>query len=67
MKVKNNSAKGVTTNFITGAFLLTGAMFADMLEDLKQARHFIFLEYFIIHEGKMWNQILEILEEKAKG
>ena len=42
------------------------AMFADMLEDLKQARHFIFLEYFIIHEGKMWNQILEILEEKAK-
>lgn len=41
-------------------------MFADMLEDLKQARHFIFLEYFIIHEGKMWNQILEILEEKAK-
>lgn len=28
MKVKNNSAKGVTSNFITGAFLLTGAMFA---------------------------------------
>ena len=41
-------------------------MFVDMLEDLKKAEHFIFLEYFIIHEGKMWNAILEILEEKVK-
>ena len=41
-------------------------MFLDMLEDLKKAKHFIFLEYFIIHEGKMWNSILEILEQKVK-
>lgn len=30
------------------------ALFADMLEDLKEAEQFIFLEYFIIQEGKMW-------------
>lgn len=41
-------------------------MFADMLEDLKKAEHFIFLEYFIVEEGFMWNSILEILKDKAK-
>ena len=40
-------------------------MFADMMEDLKSARHFIFLEYFIVSEGKMWESILEVLKEKA--
>ncbi len=41
-------------------------MFADMLNDLKSAEHFIFLEYFIIEQGKMFNQIVDILEEKVK-
>lgn len=40
-------------------------MFACMIEDLKKAEKFIFLEYFIIEEGKFWNTILEILKEKA--
>jgi cardiolipin synthase len=40
-------------------------MFADFLDDLKTAEHFIFLEYFIVQEGVMWNSILEILKEKA--
>ncbi len=37
----------------------------EMLKQLKEARHFIFLEYFIIEEGIMWGQILEILKQKA--
>lgn len=41
-------------------------MFAAMLEDLRKAEHYIFLEYFIIQEGLMWDWILEILEQKAK-
>ena len=36
-----------------------------LLEKLKQAKHYIFMEYFIIHEGVMWNQILEVLKEKV--
>ena len=40
-------------------------MFTDMIEDLKSARHYIFLEYFIVSEGKMWETILEILKKKA--
>ena len=41
-------------------------MFVDMLEELRQAKHFIFLEYFIIHDGRMWREILQVLEEKVK-
>ena len=42
-------------------------MFMDMLADLKRAEKFIFMEYFIIEEGKFWNSILEVLKEKAKN
>ena len=41
--------------------------FAAMLEELKRAEKFIFMEYFIIEEGYMWGCILRILEEKAKA
>ena len=41
------------------------AAFGDMLEALAQAEKYIFLEYFIIHTGKMWDQILRILRKKA--
>lgn len=36
-----------------------------LLRELKNAKHYIFLQYFIIEEGKMWGEILEILKEKA--
>ena len=39
--------------------------FTAMLEQLEKAEHFIFLEYFIVEEGHMWGQILEILARKA--
>lgn len=40
-------------------------LFAAMLEDLRKAEKFIFMEYFIIEEGLFWNSILDILKEKA--
>lgn len=36
-----------------------------MLEELEKAHHYIFLEYFIIERGRMWDPILEILKRKA--
>ncbi len=36
-----------------------------MLEEMRRAEKFIFLEYFIIEEGEMWNSMLAVLEEKA--
>lgn len=37
----------------------------EMLKQLKQAEHFIFMEYFIIADGVMWQSIIDILCEKA--
>jgi len=39
--------------------------FAEMLRQLEAAKHFIFMEYFIVDEGLMWGRILEILAKKA--
>lgn len=39
---------------------------AEMLRQLEQAQHFIYMEYFIVDEGLMWGKILEILARKAK-
>ncbi len=39
--------------------------FKAMTEELEKAEKFIFLEYFIISEGEMWNTILDILVRKA--
>lgn len=41
-------------------------MFITLKEELKQAKEYIFLEYFIIEQGIMWNSILKILKEKIK-
>ncbi len=40
--------------------------FPDMLEDLRNAKSFIFIEFFIMEPGKMLNSIIDILEQKAK-
>ena len=46
-------------------FPLGEDMWQAMLTDLEKAEKFIFMEYFIIEEGKFWNSILEILKQKA--
>ena len=38
----------------------------DMVEKLKEAKHFIFMEFFIVEEGKMWNTILSVLKQKVQ-
>jgi cardiolipin synthase len=40
-------------------------MFAAMLKDIAKAEKFIFLEYFIIEGGKMWDSLHRLLLEKA--
>ena len=41
-------------------------LYRDMLSSLELAEKYIFLEYFVIEEGKMWQGIYEILKRKAK-
>ena len=40
-------------------------LFEPMVEDLRRARKFILMEYFIIEPGVMWDTILEVLKERA--
>ncbi|MBE6049733.1 MAG: cardiolipin synthase [Clostridium sp.] len=48
-------------------YLSSGEKFyEELIKELKQAKKFIFMEYFIIEEGFMWNSILEILKDKVK-
>ena len=47
-------------------YLPSGELFFEaLLEALQSAERFIFIEFFIIQEGRMWNGILEVLREKA--
>lgn len=47
-------------------FPLGDDMFPRLLEELKKAKHYIFMEYFIVERGVMWDSILDILEQKVK-
>lgn len=40
-------------------------MFPALIRELKKAKHFIFMEYFIVEEGKFWDTVLDVLAEKA--
>lgn len=40
--------------------------FEEMKRQLNTAEKYIFLEYFIVERGKMWDEILEILIDKVK-
>lgn len=40
--------------------------FESLIEDLKSAREYIFMEYFILATGSMMDQIFDILKEKAR-
>ena len=40
--------------------------FVDYMEDLKNAKKNIFMHYFIVDEGYMWDTILGVLKQKVK-
>lgn len=37
-----------------------------IIKDLKKAKKFIFMEYFIVSDGKVWKDILEVLTQKVQ-
>ncbi len=63
--LQNTAAFPVCKNTQTRYFPSGREMLAVMLEDLDRAERYIFLEYFIIEEGVMWDSMLDILEKKA--
>ncbi len=47
-------------------FYYSEEFFLDVLNEIRDAKRFIFIEYFIIGEGKWWKRILGELVEKVK-
>ncbi|MET3558217.1 cardiolipin synthase [Streptococcus rupicaprae] len=46
-------------------FALGEDLWQQLLQDLRTAKHFIFMEYYIVELGQMWDAILAILLEKV--
>ena len=64
--ISNYSKYPITNNNDVEYYPLGDLAYKPMLDELKNAKKFIFMEYFIIKHGKMWSSILNILEEKVK-
>lgn len=57
---------GTYQNTKTKYYSLGDYSYRDLLYDLKNAKHYIFMEYFIVSQGMMFDTILNILKEKVK-
>ncbi len=64
--LRNNANYPCVKNTISKFYDFDEHCFDEMLADLKKARKFIFMEYFILHKGYMLNRLLKVLKEKAK-
>ncbi len=53
-------------NVDTRYFSSGEALFPVLCDELRKAEKYIFLEYFIISEGEMWDRIHEILLDKVR-
>lgn len=60
-----SSRSAVHADVETRYFAMGEDMFPVLIEELKKAKRFIFMEYFILQEGKFWNTVLDVLKEKA--
>lgn len=63
--IKNTGGYNLYQDSEVKYYSLGEYMFLDMLLALKEAKKFIFIEYFIIEQGKMWDSIVEILKQKV--
>lgn len=41
-------------------------LFEQMLSALKEAKRYVFIEYFIVQEGVMWGTMVDVMERKVK-
>ena len=63
--LKTDSGFPVYKNTKSEFFSSGEAYFGAVLSELSKAQKYIFIEFFIIGEGYMWNEILKVLKEKS--
>jgi len=64
--LRKTSGSLVSQNSSVRYFSIGEEMFEEMVKQLESATEYIYLEYFMIAHGQMWDTILKILEKKAK-
>ena len=64
--IQNYSGYPLHKNTTVEYFQVGDDIFPTLIEELENAKHYIFMEYFIINYGVMWCSILDILEKKVK-
>lgn len=64
--IQDTAGFPVYQNTTTRYFKVGQELYRALIDELKKAEHFIFMEYFIIDDGEMWQSVLDILEEKAR-
>lgn len=62
----NESGFPIYSNTTTEYFLSGEALLPKLLQELEKAKKYIFIEFFILAEGEMWNSIYDILKEKVR-
>ena len=62
--VQNSTSQLSYVNTKTEFYATGEAFWEDLLKELDKAEKYIFMEYFIVHEGVMWDSILQILKRK---
>ena len=64
--VTNNAYYPYYQNSKVKYYSLGEDLYLDLLEDIKKAKNFIFLEFFIVSDGKLLEGLLEALSNKVK-
>lgn len=64
--ISYSSGHPVYDHTVATYFPLGEDKFKQLLVELSNAKKFIFMEYFIIKDGIMWDSVLEILKKKVK-
>lgn len=63
--VYNLTGAMVYSNTMTRFFSSGEDFYIDFINELKKAKKYIYFEYFIIDHGAIWNEIYDIVKEKA--
>lgn len=64
--IENTNSYGLYENTEVTYYPNGEEMYESLVEELTKAEKFIFMEYFIIDKGYVWDSILEILQEKVR-
>lgn len=64
--ILNTSLFPIYKNTVTQYLSPGEVMFKKVIEELRQAKQYIFMEFFILEEGLLWDEILAILVQKVR-